>query len=173
MSQPRKEVVKPLTNAEIIERLLPMVANGGSSRKAAKILEERGIQISETRLRHLRDKHSDIYQALAAEKAMAVEEAIAQEYREIIVAGQKVTRDSIAVLQDQLDAGTLEQPEKVVAVMAKTLQVASDKLLSITGRPVSGVSIDPSEAAKELIKLGVLKPIERPVIEGTAEDVDD
>lgn len=168
-----------ISEEHLIERLGAVAACDGSVRLARRRLKDAGVEISEKELRNLKQLHSGMYQALTAERARGQEEAIAQEFREIARLSQRVTKDFLEDLTDQIETKGIEgmdydlkrQLPQTVQALAKVQQVAVDKLLSITGRPTDGGSGDPMEAAKILIQLGVLRPVERPaLVEGTAEE---
>ena len=165
------------SEAQLVEYLGALAACAGSSKLASQRLAEKGIDMSRGELDVLREQHTPLYMALAEERSRAVEEGIAQSYREIVVGAQRVTKGFIDQLSDDIDAGKMPRDmERTVGAMAKVLQVSTDKLLSITGRPVAGqAQQDPMEALKELEKLGIARRVERPVadIDADAVEVDD
>ena len=172
-------VAVTLSENQLIEHLSAVAACDGSVRLARRRLKETGTDISEKELRTLKQSHAGMYQALTSERARSQEEAIAQEFREIARLSQRVTKDFLEDLTDQIEQKGIEgmdydlkrQLPQTVQALAKVQQVAVDKLLSITGRPQDGGSGDPMEAAAILVKLGVLRPVDRPeLVEGTAEE---
>lgn len=163
----------------VVEQLSAVAACDGSVRLAKRRLKDAGVEVTEKELRTLKERHSGMYQAITAERARSQEEAIAQEFREIAKLSQKVTKEFLEDLTDQIEQKGIEgidydlkrQLPQTVQALAKVQQVSVDKLLSITGRPTDGGSGDPMEAAKVLVKLGVLRPVDRPeIIEGTVEE---
>lgn len=160
-----------LAEAEITERLAVLVSAGGSPRRAQKHLAERGITVKQADLVELRDQHSAMYLALAAEMDRAQEEAIAQQFRENVIGANRVTAAFIDKLEEQVEKGQMPRDiERTVAALAKVAQVSTDKLLAITGRPVSGAGADPLESARALVQMGLLVPVERPSVDSTAEE---
>jgi hypothetical protein len=172
----RSEVVP---NEEfLVEVLSALAATDGSVRLAVRRLHEQGrSDISAGQLTVLRERHAGMYQALAVERASAQEEAMAQEYRELVRLGQRATRTFLEDLNEKLEdpAGLSydmqRQLPQIIQAITKVQQVGTDKLLALTGRPTDGGSGDVMAGAELLVKLGVLKPVERPSIEGTAEEV--
>lgn len=160
-----------LSEERLIEALSAIIACDGSARMAAK-----RVDYAPDELKALRERHAGMYMALAAERARAQEEAIAQEFRELARLGQRATHTFLDKLNEDLENDTLDrdvqrQLPQLMQALAKIQQVSTDKLLSITGRPQDGGSGDPLAATRELIELGVLVPRERPAdIDSTAEE---
>jgi hypothetical protein len=172
--EPTGDIVplRDLSEAAVTERLAALVAAGGSPRRAVKRLKAQGTTVTGTQLEALRDEHSGMYMALAAEMDRAQEEAIAQQLREIVVNSNRVTAAYVDHLAAEIEAGNMPKDiERTVSALAKVTQVGVDKLLAITGRPVSGQGADPLESARQLVAMGLLVPVERATIDGTAEDV--
>lgn len=158
----------PLSEAELTERLAVLVGAGGSPRRAQKLLGDKGITVTQKEMQSLRDEHSGMYLALAAEIDRAQEEAIAQQFRELVVGANRVTAAYIDHLAEQIEDGEMPKDiERTVGALAKVAQVSTDKLLAITGRPVSGQGADPLESARQLVAMGLLVPVERPSVEAT------
>jgi hypothetical protein len=159
-----------------VEVLSALAACDGMPKRAAKRLQEQGVDIAWTEIRTMREQHAGTYQALASEISRAAEEALTLEYRELARMSQQVTRNYLADLLERQEDGTLTRDEQralpqLVQAMQKVSQVSTDSLLKLTGRSVDGSSSDPLAAAKALIDMGVLEPVKRPVaIEGTAEE---
>jgi hypothetical protein len=170
------ELTTTYSEAQRVEILSALAAADGMPKVAAKRLAEQGTKVPWTEIRLLREAHTGTYQALAAEISRAAEEALTVEYRELARLAQKVTRNHLEHLADAQEAGTLDYADQksmpqTIQAMAKIMQVSTDKLLSLTGRPTDGGNVNPLEAAQWLIDAGVLEPVRRPAIEGTAEEV--
>lgn len=164
------------SEARRIELLAALVACDGMPKIAARRLAEQGTDATWQELKALREEHAGTYQALAVEHARTTEEALVVEFRELARLGQRATRQYLEDLVERQEAGELTRDEErampqVIQAMQKVVQVSTDKLLSLTGRPTDGGSTDPLAAARWLIDAGVLKPVERPAIDGTAEEV--
>lgn len=164
-----------LSEAQLIERLSALVAADGSIIKATRRLREDGLEITRPELEKLRERHAGLYQALAAEMSRTQEEAMAQAFREQGRLAQRATTAFLDKLTADIEEGTLpddikRQLPQLMQALAKIEQVSADKLLSLTGRPADGGSGDPLAAAQVLIKLGVLKPVERPVVVDTTTE---
>lgn len=147
-----------------IELLSVLAASSGNLTTATRVLAGRGVVISKGELSVLREQNSGVYAVLADEEARAVEEGMAQAYREIAHLGQRFTRGVLVKLNDDMDEGRLPRDlDRSLTAAVKAMSTATDKLLTITGRPVSGAaSSDPMEALKQLEKLGVARMLERP-----------
>jgi hypothetical protein len=163
--------LKDLSEAAVTERLSALVASGGSPRRAIKRLKAQGTTATVAQLDALREEHSGMYMALAAEIDRAQEEAIAQQFRELVTGANRVTAAMVDKLAEDIENGVMPKDiERTVAALAKVSQVGTDKLLAITGRPVSGQGADPLESARQLVAMGLLVPVERPSVESTAEE---
>jgi hypothetical protein len=166
-----------LGEARLVEMLSALVACDGRPVHAQRRLKAQGVDVKWTELRDLREQHAAMYQALAVEHSRATEEALAVEYRELARLGQRATRNFIEGLleyQETTPNSVLMEDKtvpQIIQALAKVQQVSTDKLLALTGRPTDGGSSDPLEAARKLVELGVLQPVQRPSIEGTAEEV--
>ncbi len=165
------------SEAQRIELLSALVAADGRPKAAAVRLRDQGTEVTWMELKRLRQDHPATYQALAVEHARTTEEAMVVEYRELARLGQRATRNYLEDLVDAQEDGTLDQNQQralpqIIQALAKVQQVSTDKLLSMTGRPTDGGNTDPLRAAKDLIEMGVLKPVERPTVESTAVEVD-
>lgn len=162
-------IQRQYSDAELIERLTPLASANGSLRGAKTALKKKGILISEQELLRIKDENSGLYVALANDYASALEERLAQEYRESALAATRLARGLVDGMQERLEEeGLPEAPEKALTAAVKLMQTSTDKLLTITGRPVGGQSIDPHEAARELVRLGVYKIADA---ETTAEEI--
>jgi hypothetical protein len=162
-----------LPEAKVGEFLAVLCAAGGSTRKAAKQLGERGEDVRPKELEALRDHHSGLYLAIAAEQTRAQEEAIAQEFREIVQGSNRLTRAFVDELAERVENGDIPRDlPQVVQALAKVTQVSTDKLLALTGRPVNGQTNDPQLSAQKLMEMGVLVA-KHPPIDSTAEEVDE
>src|SRR5690242_4267852 len=158
-----------------IELLSALVACDGMPKLAQRRLADQGVEVDWQELKRLKEQEQSMYQALAVERQRTTEEALAVEFRELARLGQRATRNYLEGLLEKQDAGTLDREEaralpQIIQALAKVQQVSTDKLLSLTGRPTDGGSSDPLAAAKELIQLGVLQPVQRPSIDSTAEE---
>lgn len=170
------EIAPTHTEAQRVEILSTLAACDGMPKRAERRLAELGVDIRWTEIRTLREEHDGLYRALAVERERAAEEALVVEFRELARLGQRVTRNYLEDLLDKQEEGTLDYNEQralpqIIQAMAKVQQVSVDKLLAMTGRPTDGGRQDPLAAAKALVEMGVLQPVERPAIEGTAEEV--
>lgn len=172
--------VAVIGEAKQVELLTAIIEADGSVRIAKRRLAERGTDVGEAELRQLAAQHQGMYQALAAERARAQEDAIAQTLRETAALSQKVTRAFLEELADEIDekgiAGIApdlrRQLPQTIQALAKVTQTSVDKLMVMTGRPQDGGSGDPMEGARALVEMGILVPRERPTIdaEGTADE---
>ena len=165
------------SEAQTVELLTAVIEADGSTRIAKRRLGERGTDIPESELRATVAQHQGMYQALAAERARAQEDAIAQTLRETAALSQKVTRAFLEELADQIDEEGIapdlrRQLPQTIQALAKVTQTSVDKLMVMTGRPQDGGSGDPMEGARALVEMGILVPRERPTVdaEGTADE---
>jgi hypothetical protein len=169
------ELTTTYSEAQRVEILSALAAADGMPKVAAKRLKEQGSDVAWTDIRRLREAHAGTYQALAAEISRAAEEAMTIEYRELGRLAQKVTRNHLEHLAEAQESGTMDYADQkampqTIQAMAKIMQVSTDKLLSLTGRPTDGGNVNPLEAAQWLIDAGVLEPVKRPAIDSTAEE---
>ena len=170
--------VAVFSEAQTIELLGAVIEADGSVRIAKRRLGERGTDVAERELHNLVGQHQGMYQALAAERARAQEDAIAQTLRETAALSQKVTRAFLEELAADIDEKGIDglapdlrrQLPQTVQALAKVTQTSVDKLMVMTGRPQDGGSGDPMEGARALVEMGILVPRERPVVEGTADE---
>lgn len=163
------------SDAELATLLNALAAAAGNSKQAARRLGERGIETESAELDVLRDQHTNLYMALADDHAKAIEDGIAQGYREIVASAQRVTLGYVRSLEADLDDNKPlpKDIDRAVQSLSKVLQVSTDKLLAVTGRPVSGqVGLDPMDALNTLERLGIAKRTERPP-DADAEDITD
>jgi hypothetical protein len=171
------ELATTYSEEQRIEILAALAASDGMPKHAQQRLAEHGIDIPWEHIKLLREAAAGTYQALAAEITRAQEEALTLEYRELARLGQRVTRNYLEHLIEAQEDGTLDYTEQkampqVVQAMAKVMQVTTDKLLSLTGRPVDGSGGDSMlESLEFLQRIGVIDAVARPAIEGTAEEV--
>lgn len=170
------ELTRTYSEAQRVEILSALAACDGMPKVAAKRLAQQGTDIKWTEIRTLREEYGGTYQALAGEISRAAEEALTIEYRELARLGQRATRNYLEDLVEKQESGTLDYNEQkalpqIIQALSKVQQVSTDKLLSLTGRPTDGGSVNPLEAAQWLIDAGVLEPVKRPAIESTAEEV--
>lgn len=171
---PVAEIARQHSDAELATLLNALAAAAGNPKQAARRLAERGVETTGAELAVLKEQHTGLYMALADDHAKAVEDGIAQGYREIVSSAQRVTLGYVRNLEGEMDDGHFPKDiDRAVQSLAKVLQVSTDKLLAVTGRPVSGqVGLDPTDSVRELVRLGVAKLTERSP-EAEAEDITD
>lgn len=166
---PSKAIQKTYTETEVVGILTALAKCSGNPINAAALLKKEGVKLNQTDIRRVKTEHYEMYVALAADYSKAIEDGIAQKYRELAAAASNVTAEFVEKIHDDLQTNGLpENPERMLMALTRVQQVSTDKLLSITGRPVGGQATDPMEAARELVRLGVLKPVEQ--VDGTAEE---
>lgn len=158
------------SEAQRVEILSALAACDGMPKVAARRLAAQGTQITWTEVRRLREEYAGTYQALAGEIGRAQEEALTIEYRELARLGQRATRNYLEDLLERQESGELDYNEQralpqIIQALQKVNQVSTDKLLSLTGRPVDGGAVNPLEAAQWLVDNGILEPVARPAVE--------
>ena len=167
-----------LSEERQIELLGAIAAADGSTRIAARRLKQRGDEVPERELKDLLEQHPGMYQALAVERSGAQEEALAQGFREQVKLAQGITKAFLEELAVYIEDGGIDsipheykrQMPQIMQAPGKPAQAGADKLLALTGRPTDGSAAAPLAAAKWLVDNGILKPVERPAIDSTAEE---
>lgn len=147
----------------VVSGLMAIVAHPGNMAEAARVAgvspetlkkwaDDRGEQ-----LRELKDKYADELEANLIERTRAVAYAAAE-------AEQMAIQQTLVKLQN----GTISDPHRAARDMADVRSKATDKLLSLTGRPTKITEHrDVGDIMRKLQRLGV---VEQPVIEGSATE---
>lgn len=169
-SQPQPEAVAVAVldydpdETRVVELLGALASCAGNAPRAVRMLHGRGVEADAGELLVLRDMHSGIYAVLCDEESRAVEEGMAQAYREIASSSQQLAVTILNKLNADADRGVFPRDlDRTLTAAAKSMATATDKLLSITGRPVSGsAGNDPMDALKTLERIGVARLLDRP-----------
>jgi len=156
------------TEAERREGLVALVVCAGSSRRASALLSEHRIDIPEGTLRAWMRKMPDEYDRLREEWAPRLEGEMVRALRETALEAARVERKAIELAERKLDNGTDYDPAKTAVAMSRIKATATDRLLTLTGRPQTIVEhrraeeIMRSLAAKGVIELAPEDVVELP-----------
>ena len=174
-----KQVTKPKRGSpgypqDVVDKcLITLVSCNGNKQATLRLLKEDGITITDKTLTDwVRRKHADRYQEIREGRAAAQERLLARNMLD--VAGHALEAEDLAITkaQERLEANEETDPARAALNLARTKQIAIDKMLTLTGRPQQITeSRDVTEVARALVALGVLKPPDQPIpIESTAEE---
>lgn len=143
-----------------------MVACGGSAQRASALLAEDGLEVGAATLRSWKRYMRDDYERLRAEMAPRLEAELVHVMRETAIEAARVERKAIELAERKLDNGTDYDPAKTAVSMSRIKATATDRLLTLTGRPQSIVE---HRRAEEIMRSLAAKG----VIELAPEDVEE
>lgn len=159
------KTVAPYTQEQITEGLLAVIAAAGNAAEG-----ERQTGVPAATLRGWRnEQYADLYRRLEEQYGRQIEEEIVARARENANAAAQAVQEGIAATVDEIRSGKCRDVAKATELLAKTMSVSVDRVLSLTGRPVN----PEGTSAKDILAListmqaaGVLR-----VVDSTAEEV--
>lgn len=115
---------------------MAMIAWAGNASAASRYLKsEKDILISPHVLTGWKTLHAARYDELREKYSGQLEANLAHELREVARLGVEVQRVALEKAQARLVANEEHDPSRAAANAARVTQSATDKLLSLTGRP--------------------------------------
>lgn len=149
----------PYTAEEIETALMALVAWAGNATAAARYLKaEKGLSIRTQTLSGWKQKHAIRYDELREKYGGQIEQAITNDLREVIMLGTQAERLAIEKATEALEHGTEKDPSRAAANMARVVQSSTDKLMTLTSRPVTITeSRNIGEILRSLAAKGVIK----------------
>jgi hypothetical protein len=157
---------------QVDSALLAFAAAGENASQACRLLGEQGIEVKPATLRTWAEKrHRDRYLELCDQHSAVLDRVLVQRTRAIALRASEVERLAIDKTEEELNAGTAKDASASARNMAVVKGIATDKTLTLTGRPAQIVEHrDVSDLIAKLEKLGIVK---RPqaAIDGEAEEL--
>jgi hypothetical protein len=152
---------------QIDKALLAYAACGANAAKACRLLKERGIGVHpKTLTQWAEGRYADRYMEIHAKHGQQLDRVLAQETRDIALRASQVERLAVDETEKELKAGTVKDASAAARNMAVVKGVATDKLLTLTGRPAQIVE---HRSAQDLVK----KLEALGVVDSTAEEEPD
>jgi hypothetical protein len=147
------------TQAQITEGLMALVAWAGNASAASRYLaSEKQLQIKPATLSGWKQVHSIQYNDMRDKYSSQMEEQLAHEYREVARNAVEVMRVALEKAHQALLSGDEKDPARAAANIARVGQSATDKLLSLTGRPTQITETrNLDEILRSLASRGVLQ----------------
>ena len=127
----------PYTQEDIDDALTAMIAFAGNSNEAVRYLEAQGINAptQQTLWRWARTTHWQRYEELRETVAQRRENTLANNYLDAAHAATEVAMMAVEAARGRLESGKDEDPGRTAANLARVAQSATDKRLSLQGRP--------------------------------------
>ena len=128
---------KSYSQEEVTKGLMAMVAWAGRPTDAKRSLEETDdLSIPTSTLRSwVEGSHRDEYEELKGKWAHKMESILVGQYREVALRATMAQRKAVEEAEKRLDRGADTDPARTAAALSKVSQSATDKMLSLTGRP--------------------------------------
>ena len=114
-----------------------MVACGGSAKHASELLTEAGLEVGAATLRSWKRYLREDYDRLREELAPQLEAEMVRVMRETAMRAAEVERKAIDLAERRLDGGQDYDPARTAVSMSRIKATATDRLLTLTGRPQS------------------------------------
>ena len=154
--------------------LMALVAWAGNATKASEYLRaEKDIAIAPATLTSWKVRYGDRYDEMRDKYRDQLESNLANEYRDVARLAVEATREAIEKSREQLAKNQDRDPARSAAALATVAHKATDKLMSLTGRPKEITEHrDASEILRGLISkhpavFGLTEPLQ---IEGGVSD---
>lgn len=126
------------TAEEVDRALLVMALCGGNSLEAARQLAAQGCPVPSSTLRDWKtDLHADRYQSIQEREAKILEEHLIAQQREVAIAASSASLLAVEAARAELTAGTTKDPARAAQALQTTAGIASDKMLTLQGRPTN------------------------------------
>jgi hypothetical protein len=138
------------TQAQITEGLMAIIAWAGNASAASRYLaSDRKLQIKPATLSGWKMTHAIEYNELRDKYSAQLEEQLVHEYREVARYAVEVSKLALEKTQQALLSGDERDPARAAANIARVGQSATDKMLSLTGRPAQ---ITESRGIEEILR---------------------
>jgi len=145
-----KSVSKSYSQEEITRGLIAMVAWAGKATDAQRSLEEEGLTVPTSTLRSwIQTTHQEEYEMLRSKYAAKMEGVLVSTYRELALRSSMAQRKAVELAEQRLDRGQDTDPARTAAALSKVSTSATDKMLSLTGRPTQ---ITESRGMNEILR---------------------
>jgi len=134
------------TMEQVDGALLALCVNGGNSIQTAKQLKERGMDVASSTLREWKlYDYPKRYAQIHSQHFSALEDTLVRNERELALAASQASLKAVQKASEQIDQG-IQDPARAAQALATTAGIATDKLLTLTGRPTATIQHVDSEA---------------------------
>lgn len=155
------------TPEEVDAGLMMLAFCGGNSGEASRRLKEQGYNLSDRVLRKFRSTtYPERYAELHRTRAQEIEDVIVTKMRETALQAADVQQRALEKTVEQLDNGELRDASTAARNAAVVQGIATDKLLTLTGRPTTVVE---HRDAEDVLR-GLAQRFPGLIVEGTAEE---
>lgn len=126
------------TAEEVDRALLVMALAGGNAVEASRQLEAQGQHVPERTLRYWKnDLHGDRYQGITENEAKRLDDHLVAQQREVALAASSASLLAVEAARREIEAGTVKDPARAAQALQTTAGIASDKMLTLQGKPVN------------------------------------
>lgn len=127
----------PYTQGEIDDALTALIAFAGNATGAVRYLKEQGKRAPSygTLLAWSRTKHWERYEELREKVAQNLENTLANDYLQAAQAATAAAGKAIRKAEERIDKDKDEDPARTAANLMSVARMATDKRLSLQGRP--------------------------------------
>lgn len=124
------------TAEEVDTALLCLAVHGGRSQKAQDELAGRGIEVSQQTLCEWKlHNYPERYRYIQEHHAHQLEDVLVQNQREVAVSATAAALDAIDRVHDTISLVEPKDLPKAAQALQTTAGIATDKVLTLTGRP--------------------------------------
>jgi hypothetical protein len=149
------------TDEEVMTCLLALVMCSGNVTTALEFLkQEKGLSPNKDTLHQWRrGKWAQQYDRLREKHVAELEATLAGDMREVAATALGVQMIALDQAKQRLLAGKEEDPARAAANLSRVMQVSTDRMLLLSGRPTQiSESRDVAEILRGLVAIGVLEP---------------
>jgi hypothetical protein len=127
----------PYTQEEIDDALTALIAYAGNATAACQYLKAEGMRApaSSTLAAWSRTRYWERYEELREKVSQGRENTLANNYLDAAHAATEVAMMAVEAARGRLESGRDEDPGRTAANLARVAQSATDKRLSLQGRP--------------------------------------
>lgn len=141
---------------------MAMIAWAGNASAASRMLKSEGLEVGPQTLRSWKMTHAIRYDELREKHSASMEANLAHEMRDVAALATQATRLAIQKATDKLEENREDDPARAAANLARVSQSATDKLMTLTSRPVQITETrNVGEILRSLAAKGVIQiPVE-------------
>jgi len=172
MTYQEHSIHNPFTAEEKERGLMAMIAWAGNAAAAARMLKAEGLDINHSTLNGWKHSNAIRYDELREKHSASMEASLAHEMRDVAALASQATRLAIQKATDKLEANREDDPARAAANLARVSQSATDKLMTLTSRPVQITETrNVGEILRSLAAKGVIQiPVEAESVESEPAD---
>jgi hypothetical protein len=131
---------RSFTAVQVDRCLLVLAIEGDNSERAAKALRAQDVRVSSRQLRRLRERYPNRARAIHEQHFRELEDVLVQEQRALAMQAGVASRAAVRLEVERIAGGDVKDAARSAQALETTAGIATDKVLTLTGRPQAVVA---------------------------------